>query len=104
MVSVKRGMLVFACAAAFAVSPVVMASPAAAKDCPWGTVPTKFDGVCVQGQAGGFGAPGPVIPPQAGPAGPSISSSPGGIGSVNGIPCTPQHYGTCYGMIQNGGG
>jgi hypothetical protein len=103
MVSVKRGMLVIACAAAFAASPVVAASPAAAKDCPWGTVPTKFDGVCVQGQAGGFGAPGPVIAPNASPPGASISPSPAGIGSVNGVPCTPQHYGTCYGMLQNGG-
>ncbi len=102
MVIAKRGVLVFACAVAFATAPLVVASPAAADNtCPWGTKPTRFEGVCVSGAGGGAGAPvAPVAPP--GPAGGYVGS-PNGFGSVNGIPCTPEHYGTCYGLIQNGG-
>ncbi|MDX1891747.1 hypothetical protein [Mycolicibacterium sp. 050158] len=103
MINVKRGILVFGCAAAFAAAPLVAASPAAAKDCPYGTVPTKFEGVCVQGQAGGFGAPGVVVPPQAGAPGADVVYNPNGVGSVNGIPCTPEHYGTCIGLQQSQG-
>jgi hypothetical protein len=103
MVKLKRSVLVFGCAAAFAVAPLVAASPAAAKDCPYGTVPTKFDGVCVQGQAGGFGAPGVVVPPQAGSTGAVVVDNPNGFGSVNGIPCTPEHLGTCIGLQQSQG-
>ena len=103
MVEVKHAIVAFGCAAAFAAAPVVMASPAAAKDCPYGTVPTKFEGVCVQGQAGGFGAPGVVVPPQASAPGADIVNNPNGFGSVNGIPCTPEHSGTCIGLIQSQG-
>lgn len=99
MVTVKRGVLVFGCAVAFAAAPLVVASPAAAdKTCPWGTKPSSFSGVCVSG-AGGSAPVAPVPPagPQSG-----YSDQPAGVGSVNGIPCTPEHWGTCYGLIQNG--
>ena len=72
MINVKRGMWVFGCAAAFAAAPLIAASPAAAKDCPYGTVPTKFDGVCVQGQVGRIWRPGVVVPPQASAPGAAV--------------------------------
>jgi hypothetical protein len=100
MVNLKRGIVVFGCAVAFAATPVVLASPASAKDCPWGTVPTRFDGVCVQGQAGGFGAPGVVVPPQASPPGADVVYNPNGVGSVSGIPCTPENMGKCIALQQ----
>jgi hypothetical protein len=101
MVTVKRGVLVFGCAVAFAAAPLVVASPASADNtCPWGTKPTHFEGVCISGAGGGAGAPvAPVAP--SGPAG-GFVGNPNGFGSVNGIPCSPEHYGTCYGLIQNG--
>jgi hypothetical protein len=102
MVNVKRRIVAFGCAAAFAAAPLVMASPAAAKDCPYGTVP-RFDGVCTQGQAGGFGAPGVVVPPQAGSAGAVVVNNPNGFGTVNGIPCNQQNMGTCIGLQQSQG-
>ena len=60
-------------------------------------MPTKFSGVCVQGQSGGFGAPGVVVPPSVGPPSANVVNNPNGFGSVNGIPCTPEHMGTCIG-------
>ncbi|MGH3641236.1 MAG: hypothetical protein ACRDUX_19625 [Mycobacterium sp.] len=102
MVNVKRGIVAFGCAAAFAAAPLVVASPAAAKDCPWGTVP-RSNGVCTQGQAGGFGAPGVVVPPMTGSTGADVVNNPNGFGSVNGIPCTPEHMGTCIGLQQSQG-
>jgi hypothetical protein len=101
MVMVKRTIAAFGCAAAFVAAPLVAASPAVAKECPYGTS-ARSEGVCTAGGPAMQG--GPVIPPQASPPGPVISSSPGGIGSVNGIPCTPEHYGTCIAMQQANGG
>jgi hypothetical protein len=98
MVAVKRGILLFGVAVAFAAGPVVVAAPAAADGCPWGTVQTRFPGVCAPGQSGGA----VVIPPQASGPGPVVSPNPAGVGSVNGIPCTPEHYGTCLAMQQQG--
>ena len=100
MVTVKRGVLVFGCAVAFAAAPLVVASPAAADNsCPWGTKPTRFEGVCISGAGGG---PAPVlnVPPASG-GGPDIVNNPNGFDTVNGIPCTPEHYGVCYGLAQN---
>jgi hypothetical protein len=99
MVNVKRGVLVFACAVGFVAAPLVVASPASA-DCPWGTKQTRFDGVCISGAGGG---PAPIIPvpPPAG-GGAKIVNNPNGFDTVNGVPCTPEHYGVCYGMAQNG--
>jgi hypothetical protein len=104
MINVKRGMWVFGCAAAFVAAPLVAASPAVAKDCPYGTVPTRFEGVCSPGQAGGFGAPGVVVPPQASPVGPIVDNNFNGYGSVNGIPCTPENYGKCIALQKSQGG
>lgn len=96
MVSVMRGFVFFGCAAAIAAGPLVVASPAAAQGCPWGTVQTRFDGVCTAGGPGN---------PAASPSGPSLNTvqgGPGQVGSVNGVPCTPEHYGTCLAMSQGG--
>ena len=102
MINVKRGILIFGCAAAFAAGPLVVASPAMAKDCPFGTVATRFDGVCSPG-TGGFGAPPVVIPPDASMPSANVVNNPNGFGSVNGIPCTPEHMGTCIGLQQSQG-
>ncbi len=102
MVAVKRGILVFGCAVAFAAAPLIIASPALADStCPWGTKPTRFDGVCVSGGGGGAAAPIPPVPPSGGGA--NIVNNGNGYGSVNGIPCNEEHYGLCQAMIQNGG-
>ena len=93
MVLVMRGLVLFGCAAAIAAAPLVVASPAMAEGCPWGTVQTRFDGVCTR----------LIGNPAASPSGPSLNSvqgAPGQVGSVNGIPCTPEHYGTCLAMSQ----
>ena len=103
MVAVRRGILVFGCAVAFAAAPLMVASPAAA-DCPSGTVPTHFAGVCIQGQDGEQNAPSNATAPLPGSApGANTVNNPNGVGSVNGIPCTPQHLGTCIGMQQGQG-
>jgi hypothetical protein len=102
MINVKRGILIFGCTAAFAAAPLVVASPAMAKDCPFGTVPTRFEGVCSPG-TGGFGAPPVVIPPDASTPSAVVVNNPNGFGSVNGIPCTPEHMGTCIGLQQSQG-
>lgn len=101
MVRVKRGALVFGWVIALAAAPLVVASPAAAdSSCPYGTKSTRFEGVCVSGSGGGS-APIPPVPPSGG--GPNIVNNPNGFDTVNGIPCTPEHYGTCYGLAQTGG-
>jgi hypothetical protein len=100
MVNVKRGVVVFGCAVAFAAAPLVVASPAAAKECPWGTKLTHWD-TCVSG-AGTAAAPVLPVPP-SGAGGPTIVNNPNGFDTVNGIPCTPEHWGVCYGLTQNGG-
>ncbi|HYO01212.1 MAG TPA: hypothetical protein VET27_04610 [Mycobacterium sp.] len=103
MINVKRGIMVFGCAAAFVAAPLVAASPAVAKDCPYGTVPTRFEGVCSPGQAGGFGAPGVVVPPQSSVRGAVVDPNFNGYGSVNGIPCTPGNVGKCIALQQSQG-
>jgi hypothetical protein len=102
MVAVRRGILIFGCAVAFASGPLVVAAPAVADGCPWGTTATRFPGVCTSGASGGS-APAVVIPPQASAPGAVVSPSPAGVGSVNGIPCTPEHYGTCLALQQSQG-
>jgi hypothetical protein len=99
MVNWKRGVLVVGSAVAFVAAPLVVASPAQA-DCPWGTKPTRFEGVCISG-AGGGSAPIIPVPPTAG-GGAKIVNNPNGFDTVNGVPCTPDHYAVCYGMAQNG--
>jgi hypothetical protein len=100
MVTVKRGALVFGWTLALVAAPLALASPAAAKECPWGTKLTHWD-TCVSG-AGTAAAPVVPVPPASG-GGPNIVNNPNGYDTVNGIPCSSEHYATCYGMIQNGG-
>jgi hypothetical protein len=90
---VKRGILI-ACTFATAVGSLVVAAPASANTCPYGTLP-KFDGVCIAGQ-GSAPPPGITVPPQ----GAEIVTMPGEFARVNGIPCTQEHYATCYAMSQ----
>ena len=98
----KRSIVVGCCSAAIVMGSLAVAAPAAADGCPYGTVPTKFPGVCTAGQAGGAPAQ-VVVPPAASPGGANVTSLPGsGLTSVNGIPCTPEHLGTCIGLQQSG--
>ena len=82
------------------VGAVSLSAPALA--CPYGTVASHFDGVCVAGQARG-GGPQAVAPQtgNSGSGGANITQSVGGLQTVNGIPCTPEHQGTCIGLIQS---
>ncbi|MDT5197732.1 MAG: hypothetical protein QOH20_4486 [Mycobacterium sp.] len=93
---VTRGILLVGCAAAIAVGPLAVASPAVAQGCPYGTTASRFDGVCVAG------GPGNIAVSPSSPSGGNVVNNPGQVGSVNGVPCTPQHYGTCLAMSQNG--
>jgi len=94
MVVVKRGIVLFGCAVAVAAGSLVVASPAGA--CPYGTTESRFEGVCVAGGPGNI-----AVSPQ-GPSGNSIVQNPGQVATVNGIPCTPEHYGTCLALSQQG--
>ncbi|MDT5116092.1 MAG: hypothetical protein QOE30_1831 [Mycobacterium sp.] len=94
MVVVKRGIVLFGCAVAVAAGSLVVASPAGA--CPYGTTESRFEGVCVAGGPGNI-----AVSPQ-GPSGNNIVQNPGQVATVNGIPCTPEHYGTCLALGQQG--
>ncbi|BBY64116.1 hypothetical protein [Mycolicibacterium helvum] len=97
LVTVKRRRLFIAAAAAALVSgSVAFAAPAAA-DCPSGTVPTRFPGVCTAGQSGG------QIPQAVGPTDITTNIQPNQIPTMNGIPCNLWHSVTCWAMAQNGG-
>lgn len=95
-VSVKRGIALFGCAAAVALGSLVTASPAVAKECPFGTQQSRFEGICSP-VGGGI----PQAPISSAGTGPTINTN-NGYPIVNGIPCTPERVGVCYGMIQNG--
>ncbi|MCP9275008.1 hypothetical protein [Mycolicibacterium arenosum] len=99
--ALKRGMVLLGCAAAVAFGSVLSASPAAAKECPWGTSPTRWEGVCSPGGSGGTAGGGAPIAPAPAAGGARIVNTPGSLSTVNGIPCTEEHYGTCLAMIQN---
>lgn len=71
---------------------VATATQASADDCPAGQVADGFTGECILDME-----PIAFLAPQ----GITIHVGPTYSGSVNGIPCTPEHYGTCYGMSQN---
>jgi len=75
------------------------ATAAPASACPYGTVPSDFDGVCVSGGTGGDSAAPPVAPATGATVGGGIDELP----SVNGIPCTPQQLGTCIGLMESEG-
>ncbi|MBU8809640.1 hypothetical protein KL953_12140 [Mycolicibacterium goodii] len=98
MMTVKHAVVIGAFAIAAVGGQLAVAAPADAKRCPSGTVQTKFDGVCVSGSSGGGRMAPPVMAPSAG--GPAIVNQPGQLPSVNGIPCTIEHYGTCLAMTQ----
>jgi hypothetical protein len=103
MMTMKKAIVVaIGAAAAFGAAPLIDSPPALAKNCPYGTVPTEFSGVCVSGQAGGFGSPGMVVPPDTTQPGPVVNMAPGQLPTVDGITCTPQHLGTCIGLQDQG--
>ena len=96
--TVKHAVVIGAFAVAAIAGQLAVAAPAEAKRCPSGTVQTKFDGVGVSGSSGGGAVAPPVMAPSAG--GPKVQNLPGQLPSVNGVPCTIEHYGTCIAMTQ----
>jgi hypothetical protein len=91
-----RSILVACCTLATVMGSLAVASPAAADGCPYGTVPTRFPGVCTQGQAGSS-APAAITVP---PSGADVVNMPGQFATINGIPCNQQHIGTCIALSQ----
>jgi hypothetical protein len=97
MVTLKRRILIGAYAFAIGVGPLAFASPASAdSSCPYGTVPTKFAGVCTSGVAAGSPS-GPTVPITAGSP-PSAGPPGSGFGYVDGIPCNSEHQSQCIGL------
>lgn len=96
MAKVTRAVVTSSFAVAAVLGSLAFAAPAAAKNCPPGTTKTKFDGVCVAGGLGGNS----VAPPVSAGGGSDVNYLPGQLPQVRGIPCTPEHYGTCYGLSQ----
>jgi hypothetical protein len=92
---VNRRILIACCSVAIPMGAIAVAVPASAEGCPWGTV-ARFDGVCTQGQSGGAPPPGITVPPQ----GADVVTMPGQFPTVNGIPCTDEHFAVCYAMSQ----
>jgi len=66
---------------------------------PLRTVPSHFPGVCVSGTSGGQ-AVAPNPPPHTGAV---FGGGPNQLPTVNGIPCTPEHLGTCIGLAESQG-
>ena len=97
MIVKPRRILIGAAAVALTSSSLAFAAPASA-DCPTGTVPTRFPGVCVAGQSGGGG-----VPQAIGPDNVTTNIQPNQIPTMNGVPCNWNHSVTCWGMAQNGG-
>ena len=93
--TVKR-LLIGACAVALTSGSLALAAPASA-DCPYGTVPSRYPGVCTSGQSGG------QIPQAIGPDNVTTNIQPNQIPTMNGIPCNLWHSVTCWAMAQNGG-
>lgn len=105
LVPVKLLLGAGACAVLVGAGLTATAAPAYA--CPYGTVPTSFEGVCVAGQGGGGDAPSGQIPMAVVPnsGAPSIlGGGPNQLPTVRGIPCTPQNIGKCIGLMQSAGG
>lgn len=70
--------------------------------CPSGTVPSDFSGVCVSGgQPDGQPVNGELTAPIG--EGAVISGGSDSLPSVDGIPCTPLHLGTCIGLSESQG-
>ena len=99
-----RKVVLFGAAAAVALGSVIGAPTAAAKECPWGTSPTRFEGVCSPGGPGGTAGGGglaPLAPPSSGGA--VIVNRPNQLPTVNGIPCTAENWNKCAGLINSQG-
>ena len=86
-------------ACALLVGAGLCATAAPASACPNGTVPSDYAGVCVSGTSGGGQAVAPA-PPQTGAV---YGGGPNELPTVDGIPCTPQHLGTCIGLSMSQG-
>ena|SRR5690349_1423960 len=100
---VNRSVLVAAAAFATVMGSMAVAAPAVADNsCPYGTVPTKFPGVCTQGVGGG--GPAAITVPVQGSNSADVAQLPGQIPTINGIPCNLEHAVTCYAMQQPGSG
>lgn len=93
----KHGILALGSALALVSAPVILASSASAQTCPSGTSPTRWEGVCAKS---GSNAPS-FLPPGSTPGG-GVVQRPNELPSVGGIPCTPEHYGTCLALQQSG--
>jgi hypothetical protein len=93
----RRKVLIAGGVAAIFLGPLAVASPAAADGCPYGTVPTRFSGVCTSGVAGGIQNSPPSV------NAPDLPGPPPGspFATVDGIPCTPEHLGACIGLSQS---
>jgi hypothetical protein len=98
----KRAVVIGGCAIGLVVGSLsvgALSASAPAFACPYGTVASHFSGVCVSGQAPDAGPQ--AVRPQTGGSGAQITQPIGGLQTVNGIPCTPEHQGTCIGLIQS---
>ena len=87
----------WACAVLVGAGMGATAAPASA--CPSGTVPSDFSGGCVSGTSGGGQVVAPAPPHTGAVYGGGINELP----TVDGIPCTPQHLGTCIGLSMSQG-
>lgn len=86
-------------ACALLVGAGLCATAAPASACPYGTVPSDFSGVCVSGGTNG----GQIIAPSPPQTGAVYGGGPNELPTVDGIPCTPQHLGTCIGLSMSQG-
>ena len=85
------------CVVLVAAGACAAAAPASA--CPSGTVASDFAGVCVSGASGG----GQAVESAPAQGGAVFGGAPNELPSVDGVPCTPQHLGTCIGLAQSEG-
>jgi hypothetical protein len=89
----------FASALPLAAGTLGFAAPAYADQCPDGQVSDVYGGQCVLAIAGDSWDEDEDMQLFTAHVGPTY---PGGqVPSVSGIPCTPEHYGTCIGLSQN---
>ena len=88
-----------AAACAMLVGAGLGATAAPASACPYGTVASDFDGVCVSGGTSG----GQAVPNMPTGGGAVYGGGPNQLPTVNGIPCTPQNIGTCIGLSESQG-
>jgi hypothetical protein len=102
-VALKHAAVLMGCAAAVTFGSVLTASPAVAKECPWGTSPTRFEGVCSPGGSGGTAGNGNAVVPPPSTGGAVIVNNPNQLPTVNGIPCTVENWNKCQGMINSQG-